>query len=271
MYLSEVLPQQHWSVIASIKKTYLNFIKYREANRISAHFAEYFEPIIAQESQLRSNAFSIRHRVYCEELHFEPVTDNALERDEFDHYSIHCLLRHIATDAYAGTVRIVRPQSTSELLPIEKFCLESITHETLHPKLFARDQICEISRLAVPAEYRRRKSDHFDGAATGVINQAVYSEKELRCFPFIAVGLYLAAATAILANDIAHTYVMMEPRLARSMSFIGIKFEKIGPTIEYHGKRAPYYINPHLFFASLSPGFKAMFDSIIKELNKHNV
>ncbi len=162
----------------------------------------------------------------------------------------------------------MRPTKVAELLPIEKFCSDSITHETLHPKLFPREQICELSRLAVPAEYRRRQIDQFSGAATGVINQEVYSEKELRCFPFIAVGLYLAAASTVLNHNISHTYVMMEPRLARSMSFIGIKFEKIGPTIDYHGKRAPYYINPHLFFTHLSLGFKSMFNNIIKQLEK---
>lgn len=261
-------PQHQLSILSAIKKGYRAFLKLREANRISTHFAEYFLPIIASELSLQHEAFNIRHRVYCEELHFEPIQENALEQDEFDAYSIHCLLKHLSTDAFAGTVRIVRPTKEAELLPIEKFCSDSITHETLHPKLFPREQICELSRLAVPAEYRRRQIDQFSGAATGVINQEVYSEKELRCFPFIAVGLYLAAASTVLNHNISHTYVMMEPRLARSMSFIGIKFEKIGPTIDYHGKRAPYYINPHLFFTHLSPGFKSMFNNIIKQLEK---
>lgn len=262
-------PAPQLSIIASIQKGYRNFLKLREANRISSHFSEYFLPVIATQEAMRREVFSIRHRVYCAELHFEPMQDDAMEQDEFDAYSTHCLLKHVATDAFAGTVRIVRPTQESELLPLEKYCNDSITHETLHPKLFPRDQICEISRLAVPSEYRRRKSDQFGGAATGVINQEIYSEKELRCFPFIAVGLYLAAASAVLSHNIAHTYVMMEPRLARSMSFIGIKFEKIGPTIDYHGQRAPYYINPHLFFTHLSPGFKSMFNNIIKQLEKH--
>lgn len=261
-------PQQQLSIISAIKKGYHNFLKLREANKISSHFSEYFLPMLAMDESLRYEVFNIRHRVYCEELHFEPIKDDELEQDEFDAYSIHCLLKHVSTNAFAGTVRIVRPKTNEELLPIEKFCSDSITHETLHPKLFPREQICELSRLAVPLDYRRRKSDQFNGAATGVINQDVYSESELRCFPFIAVGLYLAAASTVLNHNITHTYVMMEPRLARSMSFIGIKFEKIGPTIDYHGQRAPYYINPHLFFSHLSPGFKSMFNNIIKQLEK---
>lgn len=257
---------QHYSILSAIQKSYRNLMKYREANRISAHFSEYFQPMIATQQDLKNEVFNIRHRVYCEELQFEPVNEAAIEIDEFDAYSIHCLLKHSSTDAFAGTVRVVRPMADDDMLPIEKYCLDSITHESLNPNMFPRDQICEISRLAVPADYRRRKTDQFGGAATGVINQDSYSETELRCFPFIAVGLYLAAASTVVSNNIAHTYVMMEPRLARSMSFIGIKFEKIGPTVEYHGQRAPYYINPHLLFKNLSPGFRAMFNQIIKQL-----
>ena len=104
--------------------------------------------------------------------------------------------------------------------------------------------------------------DQFQGAATGVINQQTYSEQELRCFPFIAVGLYFAAASVVMLNDIKHTYVMMEPRLARSMSFVGIKFHQLGPVVDYHGKRAPYYINPYLLMENLSPGFKNLLQNI---------
>ena len=117
-------------------------------------------------------------------------------------------------------------------------------------------------RLAVPSRFRRRAMDKFDGAATGVINTQTYSEKELRCFPFIAVGLYFSAASLAMRNNIQHAYVMMEPRLARSMRFVGIKFEQIGPVVDYHGRRAPYYINQSMLLKSLSPGFKTMLTHI---------
>jgi N-acyl amino acid synthase of PEP-CTERM/exosortase system len=60
---------------------------------------------------------------------------------------------------------------------------------------------------------------------------------------------------------------MMEPRLARSMRFVGIQFEQIGPVVDYHGKRAPYYINPHLMMENLTPGFKIMLRDIRQSLN----
>jgi hypothetical protein len=51
------------------------------------------------------------------------------------------------------------------------------------------------------------------------------------------------------------------------MRFVGIQFEQIGPVIDYHGKRAPYYINPNLLMENLTPGFKIMLRDIKKTLN----
>jgi N-acyl amino acid synthase of PEP-CTERM/exosortase system len=109
--------------------------------------------------------------------------------------------------------------------------------------------------------------DNHQGAGVGTINQTTYSDTELRCFPFIAVGLYFAAAALALENDIKHAYVMMEPRLARSMGFVGIKFKQIGPVVDYHGKRAPYYINQELLNTKLSPSFLRMLTDIRQSLS----
>jgi N-acyl amino acid synthase of PEP-CTERM/exosortase system len=60
---------------------------------------------------------------------------------------------------------------------------------------------------------------------------------------------------------------MMEPRLARSLRFVGIPFQQVGPVVEYHGKRAPYYISRHLLMSGLTPGFKRMLKNIEKKVN----
>ena len=234
----------------------------REVDQIAQHFSRFLSPVVADSETLKEDVFRIRHNVYCEELKFEAVNEAQQEIDAFDKYSVHCLINHSPTNNFAGTVRIVRPMEEGEVLPIQKYCLDSISKDKINPSDFAPHQVCEISRLAVPKEFRRRNTDQFKGAATGAINEGIYSEVELRCFPFIAVGLYLSAASIVIEKDILHTFVMMEPRLARSMSFVGIKFEQIGPTVDYHGKRAPYYINPKLLFENLSPGFKLMLDDI---------
>jgi len=243
--------------------------KLQEAKFISKHFSDFLEPVVAQSENTRTESYNIRHKVYCEELKFEPPSEDRTEKDEFDAFSSPCLIKHKSSGHYAGTVRLVRPQLDDQLLPIEKFCLNSITHETLNPRNFARRDVCEISRLAVPAEFRKRQMDRFSGAALGVINEHTYSENELRCFPFIAIGLYFSAAALVIHNNIKHTYVMMEPRLARSMRFVGIQFEQVGPVIDYHGKRAPYYINPSLLYANLRPSFRLMLKNIQHQVEKY--
>ena len=245
-----------------VTKALKGYQKLQEVKEISHHFSSYLETKIADTAALKNESYKMRYQVYCNEEGFEPPNELKIEKDEFDDYSVCCLIEHIQTERFAGTVRVVRPKKDNQLLPIEKFCSSSIANSNLSPSNFPRHQICEISRLAVPNEFRRRSMDKFDGAAIGAINPVSYSETELRCFPFIAIGLYLAAAAVSINSDVKHAYVMMEPRLARSMRFIGIRFEQIGPIVDYHGKRAAYHITPEMLHKNLPKGFTIMYRHI---------
>ncbi|NQY86733.1 MAG: PEP-CTERM/exosortase system-associated acyltransferase [Colwellia sp.] len=253
-------------IIGDITKKIVSMKASHDAYNIAEHFTQFLQPQVATTPALRKEVFKIRHNVYCEELSFENVKDDGQEKDEFDEHSIFSLIKHKPSNTYTSCVRIVKTKSLEQLLPIEKFCLESITNEELHPMRFNRNEICEISRLAVKADFRRRKTDKFKGSGTGVIQENNYSETELRCFPFIAIGLYMAAATMAMNTGIRHVYVMMEPRLARSMKFVGIHFVQLGEPIDYHGIRAPYYINAEMFMSKLSPGFKNLYQAIAHEV-----
>lgn len=253
-------------IIGDAARKVVSYKANNEANSIAEHFTQYLQPEIALTPELRAEVYKIRHNVYCEELAFEEVKEEREERDEFDVQSIFSLIKHKPSQNYTSCVRVVRSANETELLPIEKYCLDSITDKVLHPHNFARHEICEISRLAVKSDFRRRKTDQFKGSSTGAISESTYSETELRCFPFIAIGLYMAAATIAINSGIKHVYVMMEPRLARSMKFVGIKFHQLGEPIEYHGLRAPYYINPTMFMENLSNGFKSLYIAINEDL-----
>ena len=253
-------------IIGVITKKIVSAKASREAHSISDHFTEFLQPHVALNQELREEAFKIRHNVYCEELAFEDIRENGQETDEFDCQSLFSLIKHKPTETFTSCVRLVTSKGPDELLPIEKYCMDSITNEELSPKRFNRAEIAEISRLAVKSDFRRRKADHYMGSGTGVISEISYSETELRCFPFIAIGLYMAAATMGMNTGIRHVYVMMEPRLARSMKFIGITFQQLGPPVDYHGLRAPYYINPEIFMKDLSPGFKSLYKTIEKDI-----
>ncbi len=253
-------------IIGDITKKIVSAKASREAHSISDHFTQFLQPHVAIDQALKEEAFKIRHNVYCEELAFEDVRDNGQETDEFDHQSLFSLIKHKPSETFTSCVRLVTSNGPDELLPIEKYCMNSITNENLNPKRFNRAEIAEISRLAVKSDFRRRKADHYKGSGTGVISEISYSETELRCFPFIAIGLYMAAATMGMNTGIRHVYVMMEPRLARSMKFIGITFQQLGEPVNYHGLRAPYYINPEIFMKNLSPGFKSLYKTIEKDI-----
>lgn len=254
-------------IIGDVTKRVISKKANNEAENIAVHFTQFLQPEVALTDKLREEVFKIRHNVYCEELNFEPIRDNAKEEDEFDPLSLFALIKHRPSGNYTSCVRIVTSTKSDELLPIEKYCRESIEHKELDPVLFEREEICEFSRLAVKADFRRRRADKFSGSATASIEESSYSDTELRCFPFIAIGLYMAAASLALKAGKKHAFVMMEPRLARSMKFVGIKFIQLGKPVEYHGIRAPYYINAEIFFANLSPGFQHLFKSIEAEMD----
>ncbi|GAA0857959.1 PEP-CTERM/exosortase system-associated acyltransferase [Aliiglaciecola litoralis] len=238
------------------------------ADSISGHFSDYLKPVFSESQEHKNHSYGIRHQVYCEELNFEPVREDKLETDNFDDHSYHCLIQHRSSERYAGTVRLIVSNSETQQLPIEMYCKEAIQRPDLFPDKFDRNDICEISRLAVPLEFRRRKMDDYEGAAIGMINKESYSETELRCFPFIAVGLYLSATAILLNKNINHCFVMVEPRLARSMRFVGLPFEQIGPVIDYHGKRAPFYIQPKQVENNLKDDFKALLRNINNEITQ---
>lgn len=240
-----------------------------EAEAISKHFSTYLTPCIAYSEQLKQQVYALRHQVYCEELHFEETNAQQMEQDEFDQRSLHCFIRHLNSGALAGTLRVITTGHNDEPLPLEKYCSHAITNENIKPRHFLSHQICEISRLAVPAAFRKRQVDQFAGGATGAINEQTFSTEELRFFPYIAISLYLSAIAICYKSRLYHVFVMMEPRLARSLGFVGIYFTPIGPTVEYHGKRAAYYVDVRQIRKTLSSGYKKLLTMMVRELFTH--
>lgn len=238
----------------------------RIADSIAEHFTQFLAPKVALSEELKEEVFRIRHNVYCEELALEETKVSGQEVDEFDEHSTFALIQHNASKEYTSCIRLVTSTHAKQLLPIEKYCQASITNKDFSPDNFKRDEVAEISRLAVKANFRRRKADEFKGSATGVICNTTYSETEFRCFPFITIGLYMASAAIGINSGINHFYVMMEPRLARSMKFIGINFKQLGPPVNYHGQRAPYYITPEVFRRNLSTDLLSLYKTIERDV-----
>ena len=235
-------------------------------NSLTASFQEYFKIILADSPELRNEVYRIRHAVYCRELHYESAEDNpgGLEKDRYDDHSYHCLLLHRPSKQYAGCVRLVYqdPGNLQAPLPFEaKFrCI-------VHPHyadviLPQRGKFGEISRLAVPASFRRRKSDA--GSIIGNISALPAASQGQRRFPYIPLGLYLAAAAVGVRLGL-NAFAVMEPRLARHMARFGIVFEQAGEIVEFRGKRAPFYIDHNELCKTLQQPVRGLFESILAD------
>ncbi len=204
-------------------------------------FARTFEILIADTDELRARVYRLRHRVFCDELGYELDSDGTLEADECDAQSIHCLLRHRASGLDTGCVRLVLPLAGGGGLPFESYGLRYIERKVFDWKQIDSRQCCEISRLAVASNFRRRSGEF--NTSDGVIDEdeasALDSFMRVR-FPYIAVSLYHAAIALVLQRNYGWVFMVVAPRLQRHLQRYGVQIAQISPVFDYCGKRAVY-------------------------------
>lgn len=201
-------------------------------------YNRYFQVQRADTEERRDQVFRLRYAVYCIEHSFEPIENNpdGRERDRYDSCSLHSLLIHRPTGAAVGTVRLIMPRWDGQAieLPIRSVCdpaaLAGIARR-VPPERWA-----EISRFAVTKDFRRRSGDN----ATIVGGLTEFGDPR-RVIPQISLGLMRAIVEMSASADITHLYAVMEPKLLRMLTRLGIHFETIGPVVEYHGTRQPCF------------------------------
>ncbi|WP_221075601.1 PEP-CTERM/exosortase system-associated acyltransferase [Agarivorans aestuarii] len=232
-----------------------------QADELAQRYQRYFQASIASNDEEVAKIYQLRHRVYCEEFQFEPSNQLQMERDVYDGYSHYCRVQHLNSGLDAGCLRMVSPNK-QQSIPLLDTCKSAISHQELHPENFAKESICEVSRVALDTQFRRRKIDRKNGATPAGAGLNEFSQKELRTFPYITMSLYLAASIVAEQCGIKHAYVMVEPKLARSLSMFGIKMTRIGPNIDYHGIRAAYHITLERFQEHLPMLYQPLFELI---------
>ncbi len=238
---------------------------------LTQHFNQYFEIVLADTEALRKEAFRVRHQVYCEELGYEPINRDGLERDNYDDISHHCLLLHKETQRYVGCIRVIpSPNPDSATLPFIK-----LMGTKLNPKLQSLIDIgevkySEISRLAITSSFRRRPGEqqHPDAEGTGE-NNGQSADSERRRLPSMSIGLYLAATAICEREDIGTVIAIMEPRLARLLNRYGLNFEQAGDAIEHRGIRAPFVIYTESVLTSMAPDLKSLLNLVRSQLYPH--
>lgn len=213
-------------------------------SHVGAHwsllFQRDFQLKVAESATDRQQTFKLRHQVYCEELGFEPCNAAGLETDRYDERSAHYLLRHRNSGALAGTMRMITCNQPAQQLPVAHYFAESFTNSTLQPAAFQPDTICELSRLALAAEFRRQPGTSNSALLPLSSTQNADTSGHYR---YLAAALYLAALEHTQLQGFKHAYAVVAPALARMLNKVGFQFQQISHPIELNGKRAAYYLD----------------------------
>ena len=225
---------------------------------LAENFLEYFDITYAKETYQKNNAGRVRYRVYCEEFGYEEASSfpDGIETDDFDAASLHCLITHKPSGTPAGCVRVVLAGRGGQM-PFEKFCAGSLDADFFEKHPMERESMCEISRLAVDSQFRRRSGEQT--TRFGVAAEKKFSLEELRTFPLFAVSCYLGATALGGMAGCTNGFAMMEPFLPRLLSHAGIAVTKVGSDIDYHGMRAPYYVTLRETLDNMYPELKALY------------
>ncbi len=184
------------------------------------------------ETHIR-NSYRLRYEVYCKEFGFLPIYDyqDRLEKDEYDQNAVHivCIGRE---DWLVGTCRLILNSERG-------FPAEKVTKTNFIGQKPPAYKIAEVSRLAVAKSLRRKRGDKFYGIESYLPNQPEQDPIE-RHRPKAVMSLYQAVYHACKKRGITHLYILAEDKLYNVLFKFGFLFHKVGETVDYYGRRAPY-------------------------------
>jgi N-acyl amino acid synthase of PEP-CTERM/exosortase system len=235
---------------------------------IDQRFFDEFRIHIAKTPNQKNEVYKVRYKVYCEELQYESVHafPNKMEKDSYDKQSIHLLVQHRESSKNIGCMRLIFPENSEQVLPFQKAYGTTLINNIVDLKCIYYNSMCEVSRLAVVSEFRKshRKQSNPISNVENIFDAKQYDRRH---FSLVPLSLYLAGCHILEVVGVNHLFTMMEPRLCRNLQRVGYKFHQIGHIINYHGKRAPYYITLNELVKNLDPVFSSLRDKINEEIN----
>lgn len=189
-------------------------------------------------------AQKLRYRVYCLAHGFEDPRrfPDGMERDAHDPRSIHVGVRHRATETLLGTLRLIppHPRASGQGLPVMLHCGSRLNRRARDLLSRPGATVGEISRFAIPKMVQARIPRDIPRDREKVIplsrRTVSLAPKD---FNSVSLGLIGMALKASLDRGISHWLVCMEPALARLVARHGMRFDPVGPVLEYHGRRQP--------------------------------
>jgi N-acyl amino acid synthase of PEP-CTERM/exosortase system len=230
-----------------------------ELLNLSHGFRKYFDVAPAVTPALQAEAYAIRHRVYCEELGYEPVRPDRRESDPYDSRADHVLVRSIQVNRFVACARVVRvdPADPESELPMERSCAAAIDRSIVDPKRVDRARIGEISRLAIVPEFRKRRGEKNTAIA---VSEADFGSVDLPRFPYIQVALYYGSIALAKRLGIETIFTLTEPRLAAHFAKLGARPRPIGTAIEHRGQRVPSVLTVSETEANLPRSIRPLYD-----------
>ncbi|MFT4172908.1 MAG: PEP-CTERM/exosortase system-associated acyltransferase [Rhodocyclaceae bacterium] len=238
-------------------------------SQLGEGFSRLFEVVPALTEACRDEVYFIRHEVYCRELGFEPVRSDQREVDAYDKNAVHCLMRTAEVDArLVGCARVVltAEEDRDAPLPFERTCAEVLDRSIIDPATLPRERIAEVSRLAIMSTFRRRKGE---ANTAGTIHASDFGVAGHPRFPFIPVGLYLAAVSLAARNGIDYIFTLTEPRLAQHFAKLGVNIAPIGATVEHRGVRVPSVMNIPEIIENIRPSVQPMWQAVNAQLDNY--
>jgi N-acyl amino acid synthase of PEP-CTERM/exosortase system len=207
------------------------------AGALSALYDRYFAVVPADTPLLLDAAYALRYQVYCVEHAFEDAAQQVGEReiDRYDAHSVHAVLIAKSTGSVVGCVRLILPWRNGAAAPLP---IRELLSDTDRVRLdaFGPHRTAEISRYAISKMYRRRPGE---GLYPDVGDDEPPPNELRRLAPHMSLGLVRGVARVAASHGIETVCAAMAPPLLRLLERFGLAFERLGPSIEYHGPRQP--------------------------------
>ena len=190
--------------------------------------------------------YRIRYQVFCVEHDFLDASlyPDKLEKDNYDNHSSHVLLRLRSSGDFIGSVRLILfdPLQPEKLFPVELYT--QLDPTLFNIKALPRQQIAEISRSVVVKQFDRRRGERRESKAEKTdenIAARGRRSSDRRSTPHISLMLMAAVMRMSIEHNIRYWISAKDPALNRLLGYNGMNFNPIGPSINYHGIRRPYY------------------------------
>ena len=193
-------------------------------------FNAHFQTLTADTPDRVKMAQKVRYQVYCvENPHEKSSNPDEMETDEFDAHSAQSLLLYRPNGAALGTARLILPLAADAA---QSFSVQRVMGAAAQRELdgLPLHATAEVSRFSISRQFRRIAE-----TATGSEQAAFVANSG----PLIRLGLIQALVRMSVQQRITHWCALMEPTLLRMLSAMGIRFQPVGPLVEFRGLRQP--------------------------------